>query len=63
MHIDVSYGALRFDPEYGHLTMSDEGDMEGYASVKIDATNARVLAEALIAFANTCDAQKGEGSG
>lgn len=63
MNIDVSYGALRFDPEYGHITMSDEGDMEGYASVKIDGTNARVFAEALIAYANTCDAQKDEGGG
>lgn len=65
MHIDVSYGVLRFDQEYGHLTMSDEGDMEGYASVKIDGTNARVFAEALIAYANACDssAQKDEGGG
>lgn len=54
MHIDVAYGLLRFDPEYGHLTMSDEGDMEGYASVKIDGPNARVFAEALIAYADAC---------
>jgi hypothetical protein len=52
MHIDVAYGALRFDQEYGYITMSDEGDMEGYASVKIDKENARIFAEALLAFAN-----------
>jgi hypothetical protein len=51
-HIDVSYGCLRFDQEYGYITMSDEGDMEGYASVKIDKENARIFAEALLAFAN-----------
>lgn len=55
MHIDVAYGALRFDQEYGHITMSDEGDMEGYASVKIDGTNARLFAKALIAYADACE--------
>ena len=59
MHIDVSYGCLRFDQEYGHITMSDEGDMEGYASVKIDKKSARVFAEALLAYANACDKSKG----
>ena len=38
--------------------MSDEGDMEGYASVKIDGPNARLFAEALIAYADTCDKLK-----
>ena len=52
MHIDVAYGCLRFDQEYGHITMSDECDMEGYASVKIDKENARIFAEALLVFAN-----------
>ena len=58
MHIDVAYGVLRFDQEYGYITMSDEGDMEGYASVKIDGTNARLFAEALIAYADACDKLK-----
>ena len=58
MHINVAYGCLRFDQEYGHITMSDEGDMEGYASVKIDKENARIFAGALLAYASARDKAK-----